>query len=71
MSTEQTQRRVVTIELSEAQANDLSSALADTLCWFAGFQAARPDEALIVERGPLRELNIRIKDQLGTLDVPF
>lgn len=48
--------------LGGARARRVSNALADVLCWFAGFKAGQPDAQLPPGLEELRSLNIKLKD---------
>jgi hypothetical protein len=43
----------------------VSSAIADVMCWFAGFRAANPDATLPPGLNDLREFNCDLKDELN------
>lgn len=47
-----------------AEARLYSDALADVLCWFEGFHAAKPKAALPPGLDRLRDLNIMLKRQV-------
>lgn len=47
--------------LGGAEAREVSDAIADVLCWFNGFAAARPEATLPPGLPTLRDLNIKLK----------
>lgn len=49
------------IEIESEEARYISDALADVLCWFQGFSAAKPDADVPASLGRLRDLNIKLK----------
>lgn len=60
----------VTLRLPKADAERLSSALSDVLCWASGFAAANYDRGVSGPMGieQLRTLNIKLKAALGPAD---
>lgn len=55
------QRPIDPALMTPEQARELSDALADVLCWFRGFDAAKPDAELPPGLETLREFNFRLK----------
>ena len=51
---------------SERETERASSAIADVMCWFAGFRAGNADATLPPGLDDLRELNCRLKDLLSS-----
>lgn len=51
-----------TIQFTADEARTMSSALADVLCWFRGFQSAKPKAQLPPGIDDLRSLNLKLKD---------
>lgn len=60
--------RVVTVQMTERDAERFSYALSDILCWARGFQAARRgtdlDQDMPIGVDEVRNLNIRLKEAL-------
>lgn len=54
----------IKIELAQRDAEKLSHALADVLCWYAGFSAGNPDYSNPCDLNTLREFNIKLKDKM-------
>lgn len=63
---------IVTLRMTKGQAEQVSHALSDILCWAAGFIAARPDDTARHPGGlgETRELNIALKRAIDETDAP-
>lgn len=53
-------------DLTETESLAYADAIADALCWFRGFQAARPEAPLPPGIDRLRDLSIALKDHAMT-----